>query len=226
MNDDARFDLHLHSAHSPDSSMPVSAIVEAVAGSGLRGCALTDHNTVAGLHELAEAQREYRGYLFIPGVEISTREGHLLAYGLDTTPPVRRALAETIEWVDAHGGVAVPSHPYRRGHGIGNAAALSCKVPCLEGRNGHSTEFANARAELVAAQRALGTTGGSDAHTPRDVGRAYTIFSEGIETVDDLLDALRRGRCRGEGRSLAGVDRLRVGLRNIGLRAARAFRPI
>lgn len=226
MTDELRFDLHIHSRYSPDSKLTVEAIAAAAAAGGLGGFALTDHNSVRGLGDLLEAQRQYRGYLFVPGVEVSTSQGHLLAYGLHEAPPVGRALEETIAWVEARSGVAVLAHPFRRTHGVGARATAEMAVPAIEVRNGHNTEIANARAELVTAQRRLGGTGGSDAHTIRDVGRAYTIVSDPVDTVEDLLEAIRRGHCRAEGRSLTGLESWRVGLRNVGLRLARGLRPV
>jgi hypothetical protein len=38
--------------------------------------------------------------------------------------------------------------------------------------------------------------GGSDAHFPWGVGAAYTIFEDRIETIEDLVSAVKAGRCR------------------------------
>jgi len=35
--------------------------------------------------------------------------------------------------------------------------------------------------------------GGSDAHGPVTVGRAYTVFDRAIDTMDDLVAALKSG---------------------------------
>ncbi len=226
MNAADRFDLHVHSRSSPDSSASLDAVVAAVVESGLRGFALTDHNTVAGHRALAELQRRYPSYLFVPGVEVSTHEGHLLALGVGEAPPARRPVLETIEWVRAHGGEPILAHPLRRTHGVGESVARSAPGAALEVRNGHNGEIANARAELIAAQRGLGGTGGSDAHAAREVGRAVTETSVSVATVDDLLEEIRRGRTRGEGRSLGPWGQARASLRSAGLRIGRGFRSV
>lgn len=226
MSDDFRVDLHVHSKYSPDSHSELEAIAAAVAESGLRGFALTDHNTVRGHAALSELSARYHGFLFIPGVEVSTRDGHLLALGVREAPPRGRALAETVDWVGAHGGVAVLPHPFRRTHGVGRALAASAKVSAIEGRNGHNSELANAHAELVAAQRGIGATGGSDAHRPEEVGRCVTAFPDPVESVEDLLELLHHGQCQAEGRSLAAMGRLRVSLTSGLLRLRRGLRPI
>jgi predicted metal-dependent phosphoesterase TrpH len=226
MSDAARLDLHIHSAYSPDSRQSLEAIVGRLPHVGLRGFALTDHNTVRGHAALAELQARYPAYLFLPGIEVSTVEGHLLAYGIRDAPPAHRPIVETIEWVRSHGGEAVPAHPFRRSHGIGAFLAESIPVAHVEGRNGHNSELTNLRAEDLAARRNLGTTGGSDAHTIGDIGRAYTEFDSAVTSVDDLLEALRRRSTTGAGRSMPWTGRLRLGVRSGLLLASRGFRTI
>ena len=226
MTDAIRLDLHVHSGYSPDSGLSFDEIVGHLSYVGLKGFALTDHNTVQGLAGLRALQSNYPGYLFLPGVEVSTAEGHLLAYGVREAPPPHRPLVETIEWVAAQGGEAVLAHPFRRSHGVGRRIAESAPVRAIETRNGHNSEIANLRAEDVAARRNLGGTGGSDAHSLVDLGRAYTEVDPAVVSVDDFLDCLRKRATSAEGRSLGFSGRLRLGLRTALLRARRGFRPI
>jgi predicted metal-dependent phosphoesterase TrpH len=226
MTDAVRIDLHVHAQWSPDSRLTLDAIVARLPHVGLKGFALTDHNTVEGHATLRLLRERYPTYLFVPGVEVSTREGHLLAYGVAESPPTHRPVAETVEWVRDHGGVPVLAHPFRRAHGVGRRLAETVAVAALETRNGHNSEVANLRAEGVAAHRSIGMTGGSDAHVPADVGRALTEFDPGAATVEDVLEALRHGRVAATGASLRWGERLRLGLRTGLLLASRGFRPI
>jgi predicted metal-dependent phosphoesterase TrpH len=226
MNPGLRLDLHLHSAASPDSRLSLEAAVERLGPQGLNGFALTDHNTVAGHRTLRKLAERFPQYRFIPGIEVSTRDGHLLALGIGELPPLRRPVSETVEWVEAHGGVAVPAHPARRSHGIGRRLAETVKVPALETVNGHNSELANARAAVIAARRTLGETGGSDAHDVRGVGRGYTVFPEGAETVDDLLEEVRRRHTLSAGKSLGLAEMVRVATGTVVRRMFRGLRPI
>lgn len=193
---------------------------------GLRGFALTDHNTVRGHATLAELRTRYPSYLFVPGVEVSTLEGHLLAYGVDAVPPVHRPVVETIEWVRAHGGEAVLSHPFRRAHGVGRTVAESVLVTGVEIRNGHNSEIANLRAEELAARRNLAVTGGSDAHAIGDVGRAFTEFDSSVTSAEEVLESLRRRSTSAAGKSLTWSGRLRLSVRTGVMLVRRGFRPI
>lgn len=78
-------DLHIHTTASDGNSTP-SQIVERAVRQNLEVIALTDHDTVAGLHEAREAA-ENTGLEVLSGSEITAefngREAHLLAYCFD-----------------------------------------------------------------------------------------------------------------------------------------------
>ena len=226
MTAEIRLDLHVHSRRSPDSSLTLEQIVARLGVVGLQGFALTDHNSIAGHRDLALLARDYPNYRFVPGVEVSTREGHLLLYGVHELPPIHRPLAETLDWARAHAAVASLAHPFRWAHGVGRALATHAPADALESVNGHNSEIANARAALLAARRTLGETGGSDAHTVAHVGRAFTEFPEDHPNLDDLLEEVRKGRTRALGRSLRLGGRVRLAAWTALLRAGRGFRPI
>jgi len=82
-------DLHTHSIYSDGSSTPAELIDLAV-GNGLRGLALTDHDTVEGVDEVKRLG-EQAGLVIVSGVEISTslqqRTVHMLGYGIDAAAP-------------------------------------------------------------------------------------------------------------------------------------------
>jgi predicted metal-dependent phosphoesterase TrpH len=226
MSTGVRLDLHVHSQHSPDSRLTLDAIAAQLPFAGLKGFALTDHNSVSGHRAIPRLRESYPGILILPGVEVSTREGHLLVYGVTAVPPVHRTLAETLDWVRDHGGEPVLAHPFRLAHGAGRRVAETAAVRGLETRNGHNSEVQNYRAELLAARRGLTTTGGSDVHELAELGRAYTEFPSDAASEDDLLDALRRSRVEPGGHSLRWTGRFRLGLRTGALLLARGFRPI
>jgi hypothetical protein len=226
MRPGVRLDLHIHSDRSPDSHLGLDVIVAKIRAAGLQGFALTDHNTVAGHPALRELATSHPDLLLVPGVEVSTAAGHLLAYGVDAVPPVHLTVGETVAWVRAHGGEPVLAHPFRRFHGVGRTEAETADVRALESRNGQNSERANRAAERLAGERGLGMTGGSDAHTVAGIGRAYTTLPELPATIDDLLGAIRGGRTLAGGSSLGLAGRLRWGLRNAWLRTGRGFRGI
>ena len=83
------YDLHTHSTFSDGTTTP-SRNTELAVEAGLVGFALTDHDTMDGWDEAADACSKH-GLDFVPGVELSTeldeRGVHLLGYWVDADHP-------------------------------------------------------------------------------------------------------------------------------------------
>jgi histidinol phosphatase-like PHP family hydrolase/predicted ATPase len=76
-----KIDLHIHTPQSKDYKTPgVTArdIVDAAISAGLDAIAVTDHNDYRFIDSVKEAANG-TGLVVFPGVEISTRDGHLIA---------------------------------------------------------------------------------------------------------------------------------------------------
>jgi len=111
-------DLHVHSDDSYDGHEPIELILEHAAEIGLDAVVITDHDVIGESKRAAEIADEY-GLIGIPGVEVSTAHGHLLAIGVERMPPRRKPYAETVAWIHDHGGVAIVPHPFQRSrHGV------------------------------------------------------------------------------------------------------------
>jgi len=86
------FDLHNHSTRS-DGLLSPTQLIELAARTGVDAIALTDHDTVEGLHEAAEAARRH-GIGFVPGVEVSVSWGdttlHIVGLQVDAASSVLR----------------------------------------------------------------------------------------------------------------------------------------
>lgn len=194
-----RLDLHIHSTYSMDGTASPSEILRRCREVGLSGLAITDHNAIEGALE-AQAIGRSEGLLVVSGTEVSTSDGHVLAYGVREIIPRGLSAAETVDRIRAVGGVAVAAHPVRFPSGIGLELAGRVPFDGTEVLNGGNSSRAN-KAALVLAQR-LGTsqTGGSDAHRIGEIGRSWTVI-EGAHTEDQVLDAIRKGLARAGGRS-------------------------
>lgn len=86
---DCRFDFHCHSLAS-DGALTPTQLVERAAGAGVQLLALTDHDTLAGLHEARQAALA-SGIRLVPGIEVSVgwdgRELHIVGLGFDPDHP-------------------------------------------------------------------------------------------------------------------------------------------
>jgi DNA polymerase III alpha subunit len=82
-----RGDLHLHSYGASfdvsDATATPSNIIDTAIHENLKIIALTDHNEISNVREAVELGAK-KGILVVPGVELSTPEGHLLCYVAST----------------------------------------------------------------------------------------------------------------------------------------------
>jgi len=194
-----KLDLHIHSVFSRDGTATVEEIISRCKAQGLQGFAITDHNAIEGaLRSVELARRE--GLVSVTGVEVSTAEGHVLAYGIRELVPRGLSVAETVDRIRSAGGVAVAAHPKRFPSGIGLRAASDEGFDAIETLNGGSSSRGNRQAERVAQARRLPRTGGSDAHAVPEIGKAWTVVDD-ASTDEDVLAAIRKGACRPGGRS-------------------------
>src|SRR5207237_1974882 len=80
-------DLHTHTFFSGDGVSSPEDLIASARAKGLHGLAITDHNTcdaidyLLGKKLMREDGLPVDGFLVIPGVEVTTAEGHLLCVG-------------------------------------------------------------------------------------------------------------------------------------------------
>ncbi|MEM3402912.1 MAG: PHP domain-containing protein, partial [Candidatus Hadarchaeales archaeon] len=150
-----KLDLHVHTKYSKDGFCSIEEIVKVAKAKGLDGFAITDHNTIAG-HE--EARKYSKEILIIPGVEISTTHGHVVALGVHEMIPRGLSPKETVERIKEQGGVAIAAHPFI----LGKDPRLvhKAKFDAIEVLNGRGVLFANSLAARFARRNGLRGVGG------------------------------------------------------------------
>jgi len=197
-----RIDPHVHSFYSGDGVSSPEALIQAAKHAGLDGFALTDHNTSNGCQYLRdiglirEDGEPVDGFLVLPGIEVSTAEGHLLCLGVWLPDGLKGVPAkEVIEMVRAQNGVSIPAHPYDRMRaGIREDDLDALDITCLEVFNSATVlQRHNASALAYAQGRGLAMTAGSDAHHHLSIGRSYTTFPAERLSVRAILDSITEG---------------------------------
>jgi predicted metal-dependent phosphoesterase TrpH len=190
-----RIDPHVHSEDSYDGREPVELILEHAADIGLDGVVVTDHDEIGESLRAAEMASDY-GLVGVPGVEVSTSHGHLLAIGVDEKPPKRQPFAETVGRVRELGGAAVVPHPFQvTRHGVKKRRIIDCDG--VEVYNSWLfTGYRNRKARSFAYRHGYPRLGGSDAHSITTVGRAYTeveVDRRGGVTTNEIVAAVKNG---------------------------------
>jgi predicted metal-dependent phosphoesterase TrpH len=189
----ARADLHMHSKYSPDSGLDPREMAKLAKAKGLRVLSLTDHNSIDGHRAMREACKD-EGILFIPGVEITSREGHILCYGSGGLVGTGLSAAETVEAIHVMGGIASAAHPERVYTGLSVEAVRGAKFDAVEAFNSQSAAAHNAQARKVADELRLPVTGGSDAHQGYRISMGYLAMEQEPSSLDEALDLILKGK--------------------------------
>ncbi|MEA1993557.1 MAG: PHP domain-containing protein [Euryarchaeota archaeon] len=179
-----RCDLHTHSFYSlRDGVNSPEDIIKQAVKVGLDSIAITDHDTLNGFLNGKKYAKEVE-FDLVPGMEISSKEGHILGLYIGEEVPKGLSAEETLELIHAQGGLAIAAHPYdllRNGVGDIVKKLDFDGIEILNGRN----YFVNGRAKKVAKTLDIATTGGSDGHIIDEVGNCYTTYE------NDLYNAIK-----------------------------------
>ncbi|MFB6170340.1 MAG: PHP domain-containing protein [Haloarculaceae archaeon] len=190
-------ELHCHSALSHDGRDPVDLLLEQAQAVGLDALAVTDHDAIEASLEAAKLAPDY-GLVGIPGMEVTSAAGHVLAIGVDSLVPPGLPFTETLDRIHELGGIAIVPHPFQKSRS-GVAPNVTpdelASADAIEIYNSRLlTGRANRRAERFARSRGLPVTAGSDAHISEMVGQAVTEVDADERTLAAVLDAVREGR--------------------------------
>lgn len=186
----AKFDLHMHTLHSDGIATPTE-VVEAAKAAGMDGIAITDHDTMEGVAEAERAARSI-GIMLVPGVEITTEIGDILAYGISSIPagtPLR--ILDAIHGQGGAAAIAHPCGPWLAVRFVDMLDVFAGKIDALETYNAGTPMAYNVLAMQAAKRHKLGAIAGSDAHTPDAVGAAFTGMN--ARSAEEVVAAIRKG---------------------------------
>lgn len=201
-------DLHLHTTAS-DGLLPPRVLVQRAAAAGLTTIAVTDHDTVGGLREAADAGAEL-GVRVVPGIEITAvenqRDVHVLGYFFDPGSTALTGFLQVqrsdrirrVREISARlAGLGYPIEieplveaAARGGGSIGRPAVADALVAA-----GHSVDRDDAFARLLgrgcpAFVPRTGVAGAAVLETIHAAGGIASLAHPGIATDDELIEAL------------------------------------
>lgn len=225
-----RGDLHMHSAHSDASCdsqrgvrvpCPLFLTLEAASARGLDFVAITDHNTVSHLQPMRELQPYFDRLLLIPGMELTTFQGHANVLGLEQQMEFRLGSPLLPDWntvlaqVQRRGLLLSINHPVRPN----DERCMGCgwtprdmvdmgRIRSVEVVNGGDADTPLSGIPFWHAQLDQGLhmtgVGGSDNHDarrtqPGSIGTspvgmpATVVWATGL-SQDAILEGIRAGR--------------------------------
>ncbi len=194
-----RADLHVHTTYSADSLITPQDLVYYSKKRGLNACAVTDHNTLEGAFKIAKET----DFLIIPGMEVSSADGHIVALNVKELVPKGLSALETVERIHRAGGVAIACHPY-----VYFKGCLGEKVcedfDAIEVINARAFPFKRSvkKAEEAAERLRLPQVAGTDAHFGPQIGSGYTEIEAAEPTVEAIAEAIVAGRCSAHGKQV------------------------
>ncbi len=174
-----KVDLHIHTPKSvcySDQSTTPEQIIDAALANGLEAIAITDHNTVEAVDVIRQTAGN-NGLSIFPGVELSTKGGHVVAiFELDAPVEVLRDFLDYVGvarkgWGDAatvassgteevfhkiqeRGGIAIAAHIERWPSGF-----LETNEPRPVKMRIHNSEYLNALEITVPQNKQLWNAG-------------------------------------------------------------------
>jgi predicted metal-dependent phosphoesterase TrpH len=205
-----RADLHMHTLAS-DGIASVQQLLHHVEHHRphLDVIAITDHDTIDAALWAYEHRDCYR-FDIIPGIEVTSRAGHILGLWVKTPIPAHMNLHDTVAAIREAGGLAILAHPFHlhladsRRHALRYLSTpevlLQAGISALEAHNAGMIGFGwNSLASWLAKRIGLAVTGGSDAHTLGAIGCGVTRFAG--RSADDLRRALQNAETIAEGQT-------------------------
>ena len=196
-------DLHIHSTYSRDGESSIKTILEIAHAVGLHAIAITDHDEICGAQEAVHLSRmhaqDFHNLLVIPGIEVSTKEGHLIVLGVSELIEKGLSARATIKHAHELGGFVIAPHPfhrYRHGVGLRDRQAL-LEVDAIEAFNSRYIIGAigsdNKRAHRFAEKHSIPKVAGSDAHHARYIGYG-TTFVEAEWNISSIFSGIQSGK--------------------------------
>lgn len=206
-------DLHIHTHYSNrsqvlrwgetigkhliDSRLTVEEVLIAAKKIGLDVISITDHDEIGGSIKALKLCQKH-DLIAVPGIEVTTGEGHLLAYGVTEKIPPKLGVEKTIKYVRDLGGIVVAAHPFNP-QGIffaGRNKKLSGKIE-LGALEVFSVMRGRCRQSHAYAEKyQIPKLSGSDSKTIFTMGSAYTGIETTKKSTVGVLEAVEAGRTK------------------------------
>ncbi|MHA1684334.1 MAG: CehA/McbA family metallohydrolase [Promethearchaeota archaeon] len=196
----AIFDCHVHTHYDlHDGLITPSQLIKLHQKRGFNIVLAMNHDTLNGLDKIKKLAA-WAGLPTIIGLEVSTIYNHLLAYGVREWPYRRDSYnpEEMIERLREQDCAIFLSHPCNNpmhGHWTPDVVKR-LDVDGIEWNNASNTILNRRTFKLFKDFPEGRRIAGTDAHTPATFGFAYTQVKVNSTNPDDVVAAMKSGKCR------------------------------
>jgi predicted metal-dependent phosphoesterase TrpH len=200
-----KIDFHVHTCYSSDGITTPREVIAYAKLRGLDGVAITDHDTVDGARRL-DGKTDI---IIVPGIEVTTLEGHVLALNVMNPLPSGLTFSETIQTIHDAGGVAAAAHPYALLKVL-KPAHIPPSIDAIEVINATAAPFflSTHLSKNLALRLNLAQIAGSDAHYGPEIGFAHTLVDADSE-IDEIIHSIKRRAVVPVGQAIPWSLRLR-----------------
>ncbi|MFX0070975.1 MAG: PHP-associated domain-containing protein [Candidatus Hermodarchaeota archaeon] len=191
-----KLDLHIHTIYSGDALITPKNVLKYAKIKGLDGFAITDHDTLKA-YNILKSHNKDENLIIIPGMEIKTHIGEIIALFIDEEIDIRdNDFFTIIDKVRDNNGLVVVPHPFDFLRD--NRLKLKLLSDKTVRKHIDGIEILNSRiifkscvkkAKKFNEKYNLFETGGSDAHTKTEIGTAYTTING---ANDGSLESIRK----------------------------------
>jgi predicted metal-dependent phosphoesterase TrpH len=202
-----KLDLHLHTIYSRDSLIKPKEALKFAKKKGLDGFAITDHNTLKAYRILTEENNT--DLIIVPGMEIETNIGEIIALFLQEEIKTKDNNFFTIlDLIKDQDGLIIIPDPFdflrsnRLKMELLTDVVIHKYIDGIEILNSRITfKKSIKKAKSFNRRYNLFETGGSDAHSNREIGKAYTEIDDVEEkTFENIKKSLMENKSRSLGK--------------------------
>ncbi len=207
-----KVDLHVHTTYSKDSLITPKDLVYYAKKNGLNAVAVTDHNQLEGAYKIAKET----DFPVVPGMEVSSSEGHIVALNVNEPIPRGLSAAETVNRIHRAGGVAIACHPFVLFKGCLQEKVCST-FDAIEIINARAFPFKRSvkKATETAERLKLPRVAGTDAHYGPQIGYGYTEIEASEPSVEAIAKAIVEGHCQPFGKAVPVTLNLQMELQRV-----------
>ncbi len=193
-----KIDFHTHSKYSPDALTKPKTMIKAAKKLGI-GFVITDHNNIKAWSELNKLAKKHE-VTFIQGQELYTFHqgkfaGEFLCSFL-TDQIKSKEYLDILDEVKTQDGIVGVSHPFdvfRKNFKYLEKEWKKLDVIEVFNSRCYLARF-NSQAKDFAEKHSMNRIAGSDAHTPWEIGRAYTEI--GASDLEEFRKKLLKNKAK------------------------------